>query len=194
MGVTPFLSGIFLGQECALLSISGLSTAQSQTTAPVRVTAAIKRNSADHRRDRSKTGLWSTSVVTSSLLHNSQLRARPRVPAATYAHLGLGVTDARSRNDAGKLTSRKSQPLIGIGTCGRRAGRLGWPQRDAGSASQIIDCYRLHVDARHGNTSKSRSDRGADQIRPRFMSSKFDAALPGTPITYRFHREGDCRV
>jgi cytochrome c peroxidase len=30
-----------------------------------------------------------------------------------FPALGWGVTEAKSRNDSGKLTSRKSQPLIG---------------------------------------------------------------------------------
>jgi cytochrome c peroxidase len=30
-------------------------------------------------------------------------------------HLGWGVAEAKSRNDSGKLTSRRSQTLLGIG-------------------------------------------------------------------------------
>ena len=33
--------------------------------------------------------------------------------------LGWAVTEAKSRNDSGKLTSRRSQPLIGIGHQGK---------------------------------------------------------------------------
>jgi cytochrome c peroxidase len=32
-----------------------------------------------------------------------------------FPELGWAVTDARSVNDSGKLTSRKSQPLMGLG-------------------------------------------------------------------------------
>ena len=44
-------------------------------------------------------------------------------------NLGWGVTDARSRNDSGKPTSRKSQPLIGIGHAA--SGPFGWDGRSA---------------------------------------------------------------
>src|SRR4051794_13261602 len=46
-----------------------------------------------------------------------------------FPELGWVVTDARSRNDSGKLTSRKSQPLIGIGHAGDAP--VGWDGRSA---------------------------------------------------------------
>src|ERR1041384_4065695 len=46
-----------------------------------------------------------------------------------YKELGWAVTDAKSRNDSGKLTSRKSQPLIGIGHLGQAP--VGWDGRNA---------------------------------------------------------------
>src|SRR5207302_2141386 len=45
-------------------------------------------------------------------------------------HLGWAVTDARSRNDSGKLTSRKSPTLIGIGYLGPGVPN-GWDGRNA---------------------------------------------------------------
>src|SRR5262245_48806026 len=43
-----------------------------------------------------------------------------------YTYLGWGTTDPKSRNDSGKLTSRRSQPLIGIG---HAVGPIGWDGR-----------------------------------------------------------------
>src|SRR5215207_6696646 len=44
-----------------------------------------------------------------------------------FPALGWGMTDAKSRNDSGKLTSRKSQPLIGLGHAGDAP--VGWDGR-----------------------------------------------------------------
>ncbi|MET0194399.1 MAG: cytochrome-c peroxidase, partial [Hyphomicrobiaceae bacterium] len=51
-----------------------------------------------------------------------------------YTYLGWGTTDPRSRNDSGKPTSRRSQPLIGIG---HAAGPLGWDGRSASLEAQV---------------------------------------------------------
>jgi len=44
-----------------------------------------------------------------------------------FPELGWTVIDPRSRNDSGKLTSRKSQPLIGLGYAGDAP--VGWDGR-----------------------------------------------------------------
>src|SRR5918995_968037 len=49
------------------------------------------------------------------------------VPNPALAELGRGVTDARSRSDSGRPTSRKSQPLLGIGHAGKAP--VGWDGR-----------------------------------------------------------------
>jgi cytochrome c peroxidase len=54
--------------------------------------------------------------------------------------LGWAVTDQKSRNDSGKLTSRRSQPLIGVGHMGKSP--VGWdgrnPTLEAQAKSSII--------------------------------------------------------
>src|SRR5262245_60846915 len=42
--------------------------------------------------------------------------------------LGWAVTEPKSRNDSGKLTSRRSQPLVGIGHAGTAP--FGWDGRN----------------------------------------------------------------
>lgn len=49
--------------------------------------------------------------------------------------LGYSVIDFRSRNDSGKLTSRRSQPLIGLGHADPST-RLGWDGRNASYEAQ----------------------------------------------------------
>ena len=53
-----------------------------------------------------------------------------------FPQLGWAVTDARSRNDSGKLTSRKSQPLLGLGYAGDAP--VGWDGRSASLEAQAI--------------------------------------------------------
>jgi cytochrome c peroxidase len=50
-------------------------------------------------------------------------------------YLGWGVTDPRSRNDSGKMTSRKSQPLLGVGHI--PASSVGWDGRNASLEAQV---------------------------------------------------------
>ena len=50
-----------------------------------------------------------------------------------FPYLGWAVTDQRSRNDSGKLTSRRSQPLIGIG---HMTAPVGWDGRNASLEAQ----------------------------------------------------------
>ena len=95
--------------------------------------------------------------------------------------LGWGVIDARSRNDSGKLTSRKSQPLIGIG---HAPGPFGWDGRSATLEAQIQSSVAT------GSMSMRETDtpvkvevieQRIGQIRE--YVEKFNAALPGAPIT-----------
>ena len=61
--------------------------------------------------------------------------------------LGWAVNDPRSRNDSGKLTSRKSPTLLGIGHLGPASQRLGRPQCQPRSPGQGVDRNRIDVDA-----------------------------------------------
>src|SRR5262245_9661142 len=102
-------------------------------------------------------------------------------PSCHYPELGWTVTDARSRNDSGKLTSRKSQPLIGLGHAGNAP--VGWDGRSA----------TLEAQAKASIATGSMSMRETDTpvkvevIEERIKSvsdyfAKFNAALPGAPI------------
>src|SRR6266702_4540521 len=98
-----------------------------------------------------------------------------------FPELGWVVTDARSVNDSGKLTSRKSQPLIGLGYAGTAP--VGWDGRSA----------TLEAQAKSSISTGSMSMRETDTpvkvetIEERIRSSpdyvaKFNAALRGAPI------------
>lgn len=97
-------------------------------------------------------------------------------------HLGWAVTDARSRNDSGKLTSRKSPTLIGIGHLPAGVPN-GWDGRNA----------TLEAQAKSSIATGSMSMRETDapvkveviEVRIRSIPDyvdRFKAALPNTPI------------
>ena len=117
------------------------------------------------------------------LFFEKKLSASGRTSCASchFPDLGWGVTDPRSRNDAGKLTSRKSQPLIGIGYAGDAP--VGWDGRNA----------TLEAQAKSSIATGSMSLRGTDApvkieiIEARIALdaayvAKFKDALPGTAI------------
>ena len=98
-----------------------------------------------------------------------------------FPELGYVVADAHPRNDSGKPTSRKSQPLIGLGYAGNAP--VGWDGRSP----------TLEVQAKASIATGSMSMRETDTpvkvetIEERVRSApgyaaKFNAALPGRPI------------
>jgi cytochrome c peroxidase len=98
-----------------------------------------------------------------------------------FPELGYVVPDAHPRNDSGKPTSRKSQPLIGLGYAG--SAPVGWDGRSA----------TLEAQAKASISTGSMSMRETDTpvkveiIEERVRTSpdyaaKFKAALPGRPI------------
>ena len=98
-----------------------------------------------------------------------------------FENLGWGVTDARSKTDSGKPTSRKSQPLIGIGYAGNAP--VGWDGRSATLEAQAKSSIAT------GSMSMRETDTPVkvDVIEERIRSNpgyaaKFQAALPGSPI------------
>jgi cytochrome c peroxidase len=117
------------------------------------------------------------------LFFDPRLSASGKTACATchFENLGWGVTDARSKTDSGKPTSRKSQPLIGIGYAGKAP--VGWDGRSA----------TLEAQAKSSIASGSMSMRETDTpvkvdvIEERIRSdagyaAKYQAALPGSPI------------
>jgi cytochrome c peroxidase len=96
-------------------------------------------------------------------------------------HAAWAVTDARSPNDSGKLTSRKSQTLIGIGHAG--AAPVGWDGRNP----------TLEAQAKSSVATGSMSMRDTptpvqvDVIEARFRSNpvyaeKFKVAMADAPV------------
>jgi cytochrome c peroxidase len=97
-----------------------------------------------------------------------------------YSYLGWGTTDLRSRNDSGRPTSRRSQPLVGIG---HTVGPIGWDGRSATLEAQVKSSIAT------GSMSMSQTDTPVkvetivERIRavPEYVD-KFGIAMPGVAI------------
>jgi cytochrome c peroxidase len=98
-----------------------------------------------------------------------------------FPELGYVVTDPHPINDSGKPTSRKSQPLIGLGHAGNAL--VGWDGRSATLEAQAKSSIAT------GSMSMRETSTPVDVkvIEERVKSdsgyvAKFNAALPGQPI------------
>jgi cytochrome c peroxidase len=117
------------------------------------------------------------------LFFDPQLSASGTTACASchFPDLGWGVTDARSRSDSGRPTSRKSQPLLGIGHAGKAP--VGWDGRSATLEAQA----KASVMAGSMSMQQTPTPVKIEVIEERFRSNpgyvaKFQAALPGAPI------------
>ena len=117
------------------------------------------------------------------LFFEPQLSASGKTACASchFAELGWGVTDARSRNDSGKLTSRKSQPLVGLGHAGNAP--VGWDGRSATLEAQA----KASIETGSMSMRETPTPVNVDVIVERIRSdsayvAKFKEAMPNTPI------------
>jgi cytochrome c peroxidase len=117
------------------------------------------------------------------LFFDPRVSASGKTACATchFPELGFAVTDARSRNDSGKLTSRRSQPLIGLGYAAK--GPYGWDGRNASLEAQAKSSIAT------GSMSMRETDTPVkvEVIEERIRSdpayaAKFKVALPASSI------------
>ena len=98
-----------------------------------------------------------------------------------FPELGWAVTDARSTNDSGKPTSRKSQPLIGLGYAGK--GPFGWDGRNASLEAQAKTSIATGSMSMRETDTPVKVEVIEERVRSNpAYAAKFQAALPGTPI------------
>lgn len=98
-----------------------------------------------------------------------------------FPALGYVVTDAHPLNDSGKPTSRKSQPLIGLGYAGRAP--VGWDGRSPTLEAQAKASIATgSMSMRETETPvKVEVIEGRVRLAPEYVA-KFGAAQPGKPI------------
>ncbi len=98
-----------------------------------------------------------------------------------FPELGYVVTDAHPLNDSGKPTSRKSQPLIGLGYAGNAA--VGWDGRSPTLEAQAKASIAVGSMSMRETETPVKVEAIEERIRsaPDY-AAKFNAALPGKPI------------
>jgi cytochrome c peroxidase len=179
MAVLAPASGLFA--LFALLAMSEISTAQPQATAPATVTPAIKK---EFGRPPARP-IENQALVDlgRELFFDPQISASGKTACASchHAELGWGVLEARSRNDSGKLTSRKSQPLIGIGHAAESP--YGWDGRNPTLEAQAKSSIATGSMSMRDTETPVKVEVIEERIRsnPAYVT-KFAAAMPGTPI------------
>jgi cytochrome c peroxidase len=106
--------------------------------------------------------------------------AKTSCASCHFPRLGWATSDAKSRNDSGKLTSRRSQTVLALG---HAAGPIGWDGRSATLEAQAKSSIAT------GSMSMSQAETPVkvEVIEERIRSvpayaAMFDAALPGAPI------------
>jgi len=117
------------------------------------------------------------------LFFSTQMSASGKTACASchFPELGWGVTGGPSRTDAGKLTSRKSQALIGIGHAGDSP--VGWDGRNASLEAQAKSSIASGSMSMQGTETPVKVEVIEDRIRSNAAYvAKFNEALPGAPI------------
>jgi cytochrome c peroxidase len=118
------------------------------------------------------------------LFWDPRLSASGKTACAT-CHLpdrGWSVAEPKSRNDSGKLTSRKSQPLVGLGHA--PPGAFGWDGRNPTLEAQVKGSIATGAMSARETANPVKVEVIEQRIRdiPEYVE-RFKAALPGAAIT-----------
>ena len=117
--------------------LAGLAAVTTPHAAAQTTPANLEQMKADYRRPAGRPAEDRALVdLGRQLFWDPRISASGTTMCASchIPYLGWGVTEPRSRNDSGKLTARKSQPLIGIGHMANAA--VGWDGRNASLEAQ----------------------------------------------------------
>jgi cytochrome c peroxidase len=161
---------------CCLLAL-----APAGAQAPSRDLTALKR---DYRRPP-PVAIENPALADlgRALFFDPRISASGKTSCATCHAPALGwvVADARPINDSGKPTSRKSQPLIGLGHTGNAP--VGWDGRSATLEVQAKASIATGSMSMRETATPVKVETIEERIRtaPDYVA-KFNAALPGKPI------------
>ncbi|MGB7854674.1 MAG: hypothetical protein WBL48_02120 [Pseudolabrys sp.] len=90
------------------------------------------------------------------------------------------MTDAHPINDSGKPTSRKSQPLIGLGHAGKAL--VGWDGRSATLEAQAKSSIATGSMSMRETSTPVKVEIIEERVKPNSgYTAKFNAPLPGRP-------------
>jgi cytochrome c peroxidase len=171
-----------IGAAVGMLSIGGLLLAGSP--APLAAQDNLARMKSDYRRPPARPVENQPLVdLGRELFFDPQISASGRTACASchFPELGWAVTDARSINDSGKPTSRRSQPLIGLGHAGE--GPFGWDGRNPSLEAQAKTSIATGSMSMRETNTPVKVEVIEERIRSNpAYAAKFQTALPGVPI------------
>ena len=165
----------------ALLAAAGVLVLTQSQPAPAQDLKAIKT---DYRRPAPRpVENPALAKLGRELFFDTRISASGKTACASchFPELAYVVTSANPINDSGKPTSRKSQPLIGLGHAGKAL--VGWDGRSATLEAQAKASIATgSMSMRETSTpvkveiieERVKSDSG--------YAAKFNAALPNRPI------------
>jgi cytochrome c peroxidase len=162
-----------------VLAPAELTQAQGPATRPD--LGAIKR---DYRRPAPRP-VENQSLVDlgRALFFDPRISASGKTACASchFPELGYVVTDAHPLNDSGKPTSRKSQPLIGLGYAGNAP--VGWDGRSPTLEAQIKASIATGSMSMRETATPVKVEVIEERVRsaPDYLP-KLSAALPGKPV------------
>lgn len=142
--------------------------------------AAFKDN---YRRPAAKPAENENLVALGRLLFwDPRVSASGTTACATchFPYLGWSVTDMRSRNDSGKLTSRRSQTLLGVA---HGDGPFGWDGRNESLEAQAKSSVATGSMSMRETANPVKVDVVEERIRavPEY-AAMFEKVLPGRPV------------
>jgi cytochrome c peroxidase len=181
MAISGYVAALGMFAAGSLLVLAPAGPAQAQGAGVQPDLTALKR---DYRRPPPRAaGNPALVDLGRDLFFDPRISASGKTSCASchVPELGYVVTDARSRNDSGKLTSRKSQPLIGLGYAGNAP--VGWDGRSPTLEAQAKASIATGSMSMRETETPVRVEAIVERVStaPDY-AAKFNAALPGRPI------------
>lgn len=174
-GITFIVAAVILLAAAVMLALT-----QPQP-APAQDLSAIK---ADYRRPAPRSVENPASArLGRELFFDKRISASGKTACVSchFPELGYVVTDAHPINDSGKPTSRKSQPLIGLGYAGKAL--VGWDGRSATLEEQAKASIATGSMSMRETTTPVKVEIIEERVKSDSRyDAMFNAALPGRPI------------
>jgi cytochrome c peroxidase len=171
----------FIVATAILLAAAGVLALTQSQPAPAQDLKAIK---ADYRRPAAlPVENKALANLGRDLFFDTRISASGKTSCASchLPELGYVVTEAHPINDSGKPTSRKSQPLIGLGHAGKAL--IGWDGRSATLEAQTKSSIATGSMSMRETSSPVKVEIVEERVKSDSgYAAKFNAALPGRPI------------
>jgi cytochrome c peroxidase len=181
MNIAKITAKLIVLLATSALTLAPVSSAQVQSPGAGSGLDTIKR---DYRRPAAAPVENQNLVdLGRKLFFDTRISASAKTSCASchFPELGYVVIDAHPLNDSGKATSRKSQPLIGLGHAGKAL--VGWDGRSPTLEAQAKASIATGSMSMRETATPVKVETIEERVRsaPDY-AEKFKTALPGRPI------------